>query len=101
MTALNKATDIPSDIVTVEQLAVWCAVTLTTINPTLDAVEGQNYAVRAAQAGVYNIAATNKDRFVGRQSIELEANYRTGSKKDWMYAKELSNTPLTAEMKSN
>jgi hypothetical protein len=101
MTALNIATDIPTSIVTLEQLAVWCSRCLWQLNPSLNATEGENYTQRAAQAGEFYIAAVNKTRHVGRQSIELSAEYATGPLKDWMYALELSTTALTAAMKAN
>jgi hypothetical protein len=101
MTALNIATDIPSNIVTLEQLSVWCSKCLWQLNPALNATEGENYSVRAAQSGEFYIAATNKTRHVGRQSIELAPEAATGPLKDWMYAQELSTTALTAAMKSN
>jgi hypothetical protein len=101
MTALNIATDIPSNIVTLEQLSVWCSKCLWQLNPSLNAVEGENYSVRAAQSGEYYIASTNKTRHVGRQSIELNPESATGPLKDWMYALELSNVALTGAMKAN
>jgi hypothetical protein len=101
MTALNISTDIPSNITTVEQLNVWTNKCLWTLNPTLNAVEGDNYSQRACQSGEYFIASVNKTRHVGRTSIEMDADLQVGSQKDWMYAKELSTTPLTAAMKAN
>ena len=101
MTALNIATDIPSNIATVEQVAIWCSKVLWTLNPTLNAVEGDNYSQRACQSGEYFIAQVNKTRHVGRISIEVDPAIHTGDLKDWMYAIELSTTPLTAAMKAN
>ena len=101
MTALNLATDIPSDITTLEQLNVWTNKCLWTLNPTLNAVEGENYSQRACQSGEYFIASVNKTRHVGRTSIEMAPESQTGALKDWMYAVELSATPLTPAMKAN
>ncbi len=101
MTALNIATDIPSAIVTVEQLAVWCGNVLSNLNSNVDAVEGTNYAVRAAQSGTFYIAATDTTRHVSRQSVAMDPAYLLGGAKPWTFAKELSNAPLTAAMKSN
>jgi hypothetical protein len=101
MTALIIATDIPSNIVTLEQLSVWSSKCLWQLNPSLNAIEGENYTQRAAQAGEFYIASVNKVRHVGRQSIEMQPELQTGPLKDWMYAIELSNVALTAAMKAN
>ncbi len=101
MTALNLATQIPSTIVTVEQLSMWCANVLSTLNSDLTAIEGVNYAQNAAQSGTFFISNTNQARHIGRQSLELDAGYQIGGLKPWMYAKELSTKVLTAAMTSN
>ena len=101
MTALNIATDIPSNVNTLEKLAVWASNCLFTLNPTVNATEGESYVQRAAQAGTYYIAAVNKTRHVGRQSIILTDGYSVGSDKQWFYAEPLSDAPLTAAMKAN
>jgi hypothetical protein len=101
MTALVIATDIPSSINTVEKLAVWSANVLFNLNSGVTAVEGDNYTQRAAQSGNFYIAATDLTRHVARQSIELDAAYSIGAAKPWAYAKELSQKPLTADMKAN
>jgi hypothetical protein len=101
MTALNIATQIPSNIVNVEQLSMWCANVLATLNSDLTAVEGLNYAQNAAQSGTFFIANTNQARHIARQSLELDPAYQVGGLKPWMYAKELSAKALTAAMTSN
>ncbi len=101
MTALVIATDIPSNIVTLEQLNMWSARCLANLNSNVDAIEGQNYSQRAAQSGTFYIAATDKFQHVGRVSVQLSTDHLTGSLKDWMYAQELSPKPLTAAMKVN
>jgi hypothetical protein len=101
MTALNIATDIPNAINTVEQLAVWATNVLATLNSNINAVEGENYAQRAAQSGKFYIASADKTRHIGRVSIELGADHLIGGSKPWSYALELSTKPLTAAMKAN
>jgi hypothetical protein len=101
MTALNIATDIPSQIVTVEQLAVWAGNVLANLNSNVNAVEGDNYSQRAAQSGDFYIATTDKYRHIARQSIELSLDHLVGGAKPWAYAQEISQKPLTAAMKSN
>jgi hypothetical protein len=101
MTAINLATDIPSNITTLEQLNVWTSRCLTNLNSAINATEGENYVQRAAQSSVFYIAAVDKFRHVGRASIEMSPDHLTGLAKDWMYAQELSPKVLTAAMKSN
>jgi hypothetical protein len=101
MTAFNKATDIPSDIVTVEQLAIWSNNCLYRLYPELTATEGVNNITKSIQSGDYPIDGTTTTRHIGRHSIELDPDYSVGSKKNWMYAKDLGTKTLTADMKSN
>jgi hypothetical protein len=101
MTAVNIATQIPSNITTVEQLSVWCSKVLSKLNSNVTAVEGVNYAQNAAQSGVFYIANTDETRHIGRQSIALNSDHLVGGLKPWMYAQELSQKPLTASMTSN
>ncbi|BCL34247.1 glucose-6-phosphate dehydrogenase [Nostoc sp. MS1] len=101
MTAINIATDIPSNINTLEKLAVWCGLALANINPSLTSVEGVGYTERCAQAGVFYIQADNKYRALIRNSVQMSPDYLAGGAKLWTYAQELSNTALPATFKSN
>ncbi|MBE9182880.1 glucose-6-phosphate dehydrogenase [Oculatella sp. LEGE 06141] len=101
MTAINIATDIPSQINTVEKLATWCALVLANINPQMTVIEGVGYQERAAQAGVFYVAADNKYRLLGRVSIEMSPEHLAGGSKSWTYAQELSNTAIPTVFKSN
>lgn len=101
MTAISIATDIPSNIVTLEQLNLWSSRCLANLNSAINATEGENYTQRACQSGVFYIASVDKFRHVSRTSIELSPEHLTGAAKDWMYAVEVSNKPLTAAMKAN
>jgi hypothetical protein len=101
MTALNIATQIPTNIVTVEQLSVWCSNVLFNLNRTVVAAEGVNFSQSVAQAGEFYIASTDQTRHVGRQSIQLDPAYAIGGVKPWMYAEEISQKPLSAAMTSN
>ncbi len=101
MTAIVLATDIPSNIVTLEQLAVWAGNCLSKLNSTITVVEGVNYTQNAAQSGTFYIASNDTTRHIGRTSIEMNADYLIGGAKPWMYAQELSPKPLTAAMRTN
>lgn len=101
MTAINIATDIPSNIVTLEQLAAWCGLALSNINPSVKAVEGVGYSERCSQAGIFYVEADNKYRLLCRQSLQVSPDYLAGGLKMWTYIQPLSNTALPATFKSN
>lgn len=101
MTALVISTDIPSQINTLEKLAAWANLTLANINPSLAVIEGVGYTERAAQAGVFFVAADNKYRLLGRTSIQMSPDYLAGGAKLWTYAQELSNTAIPTTFKAN
>lgn len=102
MTAIDVTADIPSNINTLERLAVWAVVALRRVNPTLQVLElpgGQ--PERAAQAAIIQ-ADDDTIRMFGRISIPLDSGYaETNGVKLWMHAQELSNTALPAAFKSN
>ena len=101
MTILNIATDIPSNISTVEQLSIWANNCLFRLYPEVTATEGVNNITKSIQSGDYPIDGTTTTRHIGRHSIELDPDYSVGNKKNWMYAKDLGTKSLTADMKSN
>lgn len=98
MTAFTSA-DIPPTIKTVEQLYVWASVALTTINPTLTAVEGVGIAERVAQTNIYYISADAKSRILSRVSLEIAPEYLAGGKHLWEYVAPLSELPLPDALK--
>lgn len=101
MTALNIGTDIPSGINSLERLIAWGGLTLANINPSLTVIEGVGYTERAAQAGVFYVAADNKYRLLIRASIQMSPDYLAGGAKLWTYANDLSSTAIPALFKSN
>jgi hypothetical protein len=106
MTAINLATDIPSGITTVEQLAAWSMACLSTLNRGVVALEGPNFNEQVASAGIFYVAAADKHRYVGRISLETDPDYIIGhrsgiARKPWFFAKEISTKVLTSDMKAN
>ena len=101
MSVISIATDIPSQINTLEKLVAWGGLTLANINPSTTAVEGVGYTERVAQAGVFYVAADNKYRLLIRASIQMSPDYMAGGSKLWTFAQELSNTAVPATFKSN
>lgn len=101
MTALNIATQIPSQITTLEQLHAWSAQALFAINPGLTVIEGAGYTERAAQAGNFWVAADVKTRMICRVSLEVSPNYLSATGKPWTFIQQLSTTPLPANFSAN
>ena len=101
MTALNIATQIPSQITTLEQLAVWSGLALANINSGVTAIEGAGYTERVSQAGIYYVQSDNKHRALIRHSIQVSADYLAAGAKLWTYAHEISNNPIPSNFTSN
>lgn len=101
MTALAIATQIPSQIDTVEKLHFWSGLVLANINPSLTAIEGVGYTERCAQAGIFYVSADNKYRALIRGSIQVSPDYLAGGAKLWTYAQPLSNTAIPAIFTAN
>ncbi len=104
MTAFAK-TDIPDNISTLEQLAVWVNVSLNNINPVLTAKEGTDNSdatnVYVASWAPYLITATSTPtwRSIGRFSIPLASDWQKGGR-IWLHAEELSSLEIPVEFKA-
>jgi len=101
MTAIAIATQIPSQIVTAEQLAGWAGLALAYTYPELVAIEGSGYSERCAQGNIFYIPSDNRDRLIIRLSLPISADFRAGGRKTWMYIQELGNTQLPAAFTGN
>lgn len=101
MTAINIATQIPSQIDSLEKLAVWAGLALGNINAGLTAIEGVGYTERVSQAGIFYVQADNKYRALIRHSIEMSPDYLAGGSKLWTYAQQLSNSSVPSLFTGN
>lgn len=101
MSALNLATDIPSQIDTLEKLHAWSGLALANINPTTTAIEGQGYEERVTSAGVFYVQASNKYRALIRSSLEVSPDYLAGGQKLWSYIQPVSGTAIPAIFRAN
>lgn len=101
MTALNIATDIPSNINTTEKLAVWLADVHNALYGDVNGIEGENYTQRVATASTFPIAANNTTVHVSRSAIKLPNDFAVLGGKRWQYAQDLGTKTLTAAMKAN
>lgn len=101
MTQIVLATDIPSNINTLERLFLWCGYSMAYVNPTLGVLETYDRAEKVAQAAIFQ-AADDTYRALVRSTIPLDPNFMTDrTVKAWMFAQEISNTALPASFKSN
>ncbi|MBW4477867.1 MAG: glucose-6-phosphate dehydrogenase [Tolypothrix brevis GSE-NOS-MK-07-07A] len=100
MTALNPATDIPSNIGTLEKLAVWTANVLSSLNLTTTALEAAGYNQRVAQSGVFYVEVDNKHRSLIRLSIPISPEHLAGANNVWVYAQPLSDAIIPASFKT-
>ncbi|OUL34096.1 glucose-6-phosphate dehydrogenase [Nostoc sp. 106C] len=101
MTALNIASQIPSQIDTLEKLAVWTGLALANINAGITAIEGVGYTERVSQAGIFYVQADSKYRALIRNSIQMSPDYLAGGSKLWTYAQALSSTAIPAIFTAN
>lgn len=102
MTTINIATDIPTQINTLERLAMWSIMALRRTNPSLKVIEvADQTAEKVAQTAIVQ-SDDGKIRFIGRVSIEVNADYaEDNTAKLWTKALEFSNTVLPTAYKTN
>jgi hypothetical protein len=90
MTTFSKA-ELPSSIVTVEQLAIWVDSVMTAVNGTKAIVEAQNTVPELVAQ--YNLFQSPNDgmRQLVRLNIPMDPNlFLDNTKKYWMHAKEIT-----------
>ena len=102
MTLIDPSIDIPSQINTLERLAMWTMMALRRVNPTLSVIEiADSPAERVAQTALVQ-ADDNSIRFIGRVSLELPADYADDSTtKLWTKPLEFSNVVLPEAYKQD
>lgn len=101
MTPINIATDIPTNINTLEKLAAWVGLALTRCNPGLKYLENPDqFAQRVADTAVIK-ADDNTFRQIVRLALPIEDDYATSTKKSWEDIKEISQVQLPSAFKSN
>lgn len=101
MTAITLATQIPSNINTLERLHAWSAYALAFVNPTLGVLETPDRAEKVAQAAIFQ-AADNTYRILARSCIPVSADWMNNRTiKIWMHTQEISNVALPADFTTN
>ena len=102
MTALNIATDIPTNINTLEKLAAWTGLALERVNPTLKLLESPDAEPQRVAQAVLIRADDATHRMIIRVSIPIADDYASNSTvKFWQNANELSNVALPTAYKAN
>lgn len=101
MTAINIATDIPSQIDTLEKLAAWTGLALARVNPTVKILENPDAEPQRAA----NVALIKADdgsiRMVVRLSLPVADGYAENNVKFWQNATKISDTALPTAFKAN
>jgi len=101
MTALTIGTDIPSAIVTVEQLHLWSALVLEACNPKTITIELYNGDPEFVM-NIMKLKTPNYgDRLITRGSLPLLADYGSVSRKPWLHIDQISNIAIPTAFKSN
>lgn len=101
MTALNIATDIPTNINTLEKLAAWVGLALTRCNPSLKILESPDQTPQRAAECVLIKADDNTYRQIVRLVLHVSDDYASNAKKSWENIQEFSNVALPVAFKSN
>lgn len=101
MTAIVLATDIPSNIDTLERLVVWAVYSLAFVNPTVGVLEAPDRAEKVAQAAIFQ-AADDTYRVLLRACLPISADFMSDRTiKAWMHTLQVSNVALPAAFKAN
>lgn len=96
MTSLDL-NQIPSQIDTLERLAAYAGIALSTVNPTLAIVENAGENPEPVSQFFILRADDGTLRLILRQSIKLDPNFATDDENAlWLKALDLSNTELPA-----
>ena len=101
MVAFNRTTDLPANIVTLEQLIAWSMATMNAIAPDLliSEIAGSSpeLVVSCSPFPVLTDPADYHVRLIYRASIRLSNDWNTG--KIWLAAQQLSTKSIPAAYK--
>lgn len=101
MTALNIATDIPTNINTLEKLAAWVGLALARCNPSLKILESPDQFPQRAAEAVLIKADDNTHRLIVRLVLPMADDYASSTKKSWEDINTFSDVALPAAFKTN
>ena len=95
MSAINIATQIPSNINTLERLAAWSLLTLGVVNPNKVYLETPQDSILIVQSSTIQ-AGDDTSRLLLRVALELDEDFVVSNLPLWMSAKEISNSQIPA-----
>lgn len=99
MVAFNASSDLPANIVTVEQLLAWCQRVLVSTSPSLLITEvsgaSPELAVSCSPFPVLTDPNDYHDRLICRASLRLVDNW--DALKLWLAVAEISTSPIPAQ----
>lgn len=102
MTAINLATDIPSNINTLEKLAAWVGLALERCNPGKKILESPDTEPQRVAQAVLIRADDATHRLIVRMSVPINSGYAENSTvKFWQNALEIDTTALPTAYKAN
>lgn len=90
MTAINTATQIPKNIVTLEQLVTWGLLTLAFMYPDKSTLETDTRRESTVQNGIFT-SAEDTSILLLRYAAQLDPTYITVNTPLWMSTKELGS----------
>ena len=102
MTALNIATDIPSNINTLEKLAAWVGLALERCNPSAKLLESPDSEPQRVAQAVLIRSDEGSHRMIIRLSLPINSGYAENSTvKFWQNATEIDTVALPTAYKAN
>lgn len=100
MTAFNPS-QLPSSVNTLEKLAMWAAMALTSMYPTSVSEEGEGFVEKAATSNIFYVQSANRHIFLTRLSLGVSPDRVAGGQKNWTYALDLGTDPIPAQFTTN
>ncbi len=102
MTALTISTDIPTNINTLEKLAVWVGLALERCNPSAKILESPETEPQRVAQAVLIRADDASHRIIVRLSLPVNSGYAENSTvKFWQNALEINTVALPTAYKAN
>lgn len=94
MTLINVATDVPSQINTLEKLAAWVGLALQRCNPSTTVLEAQGLTPERVASAILFKADDNSTRIGIRLSLAVADGYAENPQKFWTNILELPQSAI-------
>jgi hypothetical protein len=96
MTNLNRSTQIPPSITTLEEISAWSLFTLYNLHKNSRYKETDDAALVPLITLQQGLASDKTERVIFRVSFEINPEFFTGSLKVWDYIQEFASTSIPA-----